>query len=350
MSGAQEKVRVYLVEDSPVAQQLLTGILSTDPGIEVIGIAANGQEALEFLRKQRPDVILMDLHLPGIEGLELTRHIMETHPLPIVVCSSAVDPTDAAAAFRALEAGAVGVVAKPAGPLSKNFSSEAAKLVETVKLMSEVKVIRRWPKRNIHVPLSSGITALTPARLRRVIAIGASTGGPPVLHTILSQLPKELAIPIVIVQHISNGFLEGMAEWLTTSTGYPVQVASHQEHLRNGRAYLAPDGYHIGLTSPGEIALSKQPPEHGMRPSVSYLFRSVRNVYGKDAIAVLLSGMGKDGAAELRSLKDAGAMTIAQDEESSIIHGMPGEAIRLGGAVHILNPEKIANLLAQPPV
>lgn len=342
-------INVLVVEDSPVAQLLLVHILNSDPHLTVVGAVDNGEEALAFIERNTPDVVVMDINLPGIDGYVATRRIMETRPVPIVICSANVNPAEVAETFRAIEAGAVAAVAKPFGPGHPDHERTAYDLVETVRLMSEVKVVKRWPKTDrTHKP-----TGLLPAERPaapsncKVVAIGASTGGPPVLQTILAGLPGAFPVPLLIVQHIAPGFLPGLVDWIHQTTGVPIQIAAHGETPLPGRAYLAPDGYHMGLGANGQIALSRQAPENGLRPAVSYLFRSVAASYGANAVAVLLSGMGKDGASELKRLKDLGAVTIAQDEESSVVHGMPGEAIRLGAAGHVLNPEKIAALLTR---
>jgi len=166
------------------------------------------------------------------------------------------------------------------------------------------------------------------------------------LKEILSNLPKDLPVPVLIVQHIATGFVNGFVEWLSVSSNIPLRIATNGETLKAGTAYIAPDGSHMGLGRGSVILLSSLPPENGLRPSVNHLFRTVAHILGKKSIGVLLSGMGKDGAAELKTLKDNGAITIAQDEGSSVIFGMPGEAIRLGAAGHILSIEKIAGFLS----
>ncbi|WP_018990525.1 chemotaxis-specific protein-glutamate methyltransferase CheB [Aromatoleum toluclasticum] len=342
------KIAVLVVEDSPAARLLLIHLLTSDPRFGVVDAVDNGAEALRFLEGGRPDVILMDIHMSGMDGYEVTRRIMETRPVPVVICSATVDPAEVASTFRALEAGAVAVVAKPAGPGHPDHEASAAKLLEIVALMSEVRVIKRWPR----LRRSTGTTsAIVPANGRsqegpiQVVAIGASTGGPPVLQTILASLPASFPVPVLIVQHIAAGFLPGFAEWLSHGTGFPVRIAAHGEVLLPGHAYLAPDGCHMGLAPHGRIALSRQSPENGVRPAVSFLFRSVAAECGSRAVAILLTGMGRDGVTELKLLRDAGAVTVAQDAESSVVHGMPGEAIRCGGASHVLGPDKIAALL-----
>jgi two-component system chemotaxis response regulator CheB len=178
-----------------------------------------------------------------------------------------------------------------------------------------------------------------------VVAIGSSTGGPPVLQAILSALPRDYAAPVLIVQHMAAGFVGGLVDWLRHSAGLAVDIASHGEPLCPGRAYLAPDGCHMGVEPGGRIGLSRSEPEHRLRPAVSFLFRTVAQVYGARAIGVLLTGMGRDGAPELKLLRDTGGVTIAQDAASSVVHGMPGEAIRLGGAMYALPPVRIAAAL-----
>ena len=309
---AMKTINVLVVEDSPVARLLLAEILGSDGRINVLAAVPDGEAALVFLRKSRPDVVLMDIHMPGMNGYETTRLIMESQPLPIVVCSATFDSADVANTFHALEAGAVAVVAKPVGPGHPNFAADAAKLLETVTLMSEVRVVKRWP-RNRH---SGGTPSLFPraasgATPFRDIAIGTSTGGPPALQTILKGLPRSLPVPILIVQHIAAGFLPGLVEWLTKTTGFPARIAQHDEAILAGHAYLAPDDYHMGASATCRIVLSKQAPESGLRPAVSHLFRSVAAACGSHALAVLLTGMGKDGAEELMQLRELGAMTIA---------------------------------------
>lgn len=342
----KKTINVLVVEDSPVARMLLVEILKSGPYVNVLATVPNGESALEFLRNSRPDVVLMDIHMPGLNGYETTRLIMESQPVPIVICSATLDPEDVANTFRALDAGAVALVAKPVGPGDPEFSKVAAKLLEMVVLMSEVRVVKRWP-RSRRNGTANTISAATPKPASfRVVAIGTSTGGPPVLQTILAGLPRNFPVPVLIVQHIASGFLPGLVEWLVATTGFPTQIGEHNEPLLPGRAYLAPDGYHMGASPDGRIALSKQAPESGLRPAVSYLFRSVAAACGSHVLAMLLTGMGKDGAEELKTLKNLGAITVVQDAETSVVHGMPGEAIKLGAATYVLRPERMSALLA----
>jgi len=340
-------IKVLVVEDSPSVREFLVHVLRSDPEIEVVGTAADGEEALEAVRIRRPDVITMDIHMPRMDGLEATRRIMETVPTPIVIVSGSGDPREVATTFNAMEAGALAILPRPNGIGHPDHKTTTGDLVRTVKLMAEVRVVRRWAKhrREPAPPMAKTGLAQQHARLR-LIAIGASTGGPPALQTILSGLPGNLPVPVLIVQHMAPGFVQGFRDWLAQTSRLPVQLAVHGETMVPGYVYLAPDGFQMKVADGGRVVLARDDPENGLRPSVSALFRSVAEVYGADAIAGLLTGMGRDGAEELRLLKDKGAVTFAQDKESSVVHGMPGEAIRLDAAMLVLPPGKIAAVLA----
>ena len=336
-------IKVLIVDDSRVAQEFLAHILASDPSVQVAGVANNGEEALKMVREKRPDVITMDIHMPGMDGFEVTRAIMETLPTPIVMVSASSTATEVASSFRMLEAGALALILRPPGIGQPGHEAAARELVQTVKLMSEIKVIRRIrpaARAGGAAPAAPG-----PAEIQ-LVAIGASTGGPPALHKILSALPRDLAAPVLIVQHIAAGFTAGFVEWLGGAARFPVHIAAQGELPLPGHAYVAPDGLHMGVSGGPHIELSDQAPENGLRPSVNHLFRSAARVLGPRAVGVLLTGMGRDGAEELKAMKDKGAVTIAQDEASSVVHGMPGEAIKLGAATYILPPEGIASMLA----
>jgi two-component system chemotaxis response regulator CheB len=291
----------------------------------------------------KPDVVLMDIHMPRLDGFEATRRIMETHPLPIVICSATSDPRELAVAFRSMEAGAVACVEKPG--FADAGDARVSNLVQTLCLMSEVKVVRRWPRARLPAAIGPVATARACPNVTRLVGIGASTGGPLVLQTILSGLNRNFPAPLLIVQHIARGFLSGMVEWLNQTTGLHVHVAAHGACPLPGHVYIAPDDFHLGVEASGMLVLAHEPPENGLRPAVSWLFRSLALHAGPNAVGVILTGMGKDGAAELKTLKDRGAFTIAQDRDSSVVHGMPGAAIELGGASVVLPAERIAGAL-----
>ena len=340
-------VKALIVDDSPAVRQLLSRILCSDPDFEVLGEAGSGAEALEFLSRATPDVITIDINMNVMDGFDLTRQIMESRPCPIVIVSASWRPDEVAMTFKAIEAGAVAIIGTPRGLGHPRHEEEAKALMRTVKSMSEVKVVRRWPRCR-PTPAGPGVPGL-PGKLSspaRLVAIGASTGGPIVLQTILGNLPKGFPAPVLIVQHIVAGFLQGMVDWLANTTEFPVEIARHGQPALNHHAYLAPDGAHMGIGREGRIMLAADDRESGLRPSVSHLFKSVADSFGPTAAGVLLTGMGRDGAESLLLMKQKGALTIAQDRESSTVFGMPGEAVRLGAATFILPPERIAALLA----
>jgi two-component system chemotaxis response regulator CheB len=342
-------IRVLIVEDSPVAQEFLSYILTSDPDIKVAGVARNGAEALAAVKALRPSVITMDIHMPIMDGFEATRRIMETVPTPIVIVSGSTASTEVASTFRAMEAGALAVVLRPRGLNHVAFDEGSKELILTVKLMSEIRVVRRISRENLaHVSApvipAQGLKTISGIQ---IIAIGASTGGPVVLKEILSGLRKDFPVPVLIVQHIASGFVKGFTEWLSDTSGFPVYIASHGEAALPGHGYLPPDGLHLGVASGPRIVLSNDPPEsNGLRPSVAYLFRSAAQVLGPQVVGVLLTGMGRDGAEEMKMMKDRGAITIVQDEASSVVFGMPSEAIKLEAATYILPPEGIAAMLS----
>ncbi len=341
-------IKVLIAEDSPTARALLMHLIDSSPGMRVLAAVGDGEQAVEAAGRLHPDVVLMDVHMPRLDGFEAVRRIMQSQPVPIVMVSGTL--TDqVAATFCAIDAGALAFLPHPPGPGHPDHAADAAELVNTVRLMSEVRVIRRWAKADrppvIETPPARKGTRRVAAECE-LVAIGASTGGPPVLRAILSALPRNFPAPILVVQHIATGFVHGLAEWLASSCSLPIRVPAHGDRLMGGAVYLAPDGAHLGVDGSRCVMLSNAPPEHGLRPSVSFLFRSVAGVYGPRAVGVLLTGMGRDGAQELKLMRERGAVTIAQDEESSVIHGMPAEAIRLDAAHIVLSPDGIAAELA----
>jgi two-component system chemotaxis response regulator CheB len=344
----RETVKVLIVDDSPVARMTLNEIFAGDPRFWVVGAVSNGGEALRFLESPenpRPDVVTMDVIMPEMDGFETTRKIMETAPVPIVIITSSYRPDEVKKTFQSMEAGAVTILQKPGSITGREFPGDSGKIREIVKLMAGVKVVRRWPhkeaaeKRKPSFTSSVGTSSI-PTGIR-VVAVGASTGGPRAVCEILSMLPRELPVPIVMVQHIGGNFMEGMIAWLEKTTGFPVHFANGGQEIQPGHVYLAPDDFHMGVDENHVIQLSRSEPEEGLRPSASFLFRSVARSFGENAVGVLLTGMGRDGAEGLKMMRDAGAPTIVQDESTSVVFGMPAEAIKLGGAQHILPLEDI---------
>jgi len=340
-------ISVLIVEDSRVEQEVLLRVLSSAPDLRVVGTASNGAEAVEMVARCRPDVVTMDLMMPRMNGIDATRQIMETTPVPVVVVSGNWGCEDVARASEAFAAGALAGVRKPRGPEASDYEELRGDLLRTLRQMAGVKVVRRW--RRMRADTTSGGARATvvekPRDGLRVVAVGVSTGGPPALEAMLRRLPENFPLPILIVQHIAEGFVDGLTEWLRRSTRLGVQLATSGCPVRGGQVYLAPDGVHMGIDAKGRIVLEGSAPEHSQRPSASYLFRSVAAACGGRAVGALLTGMGRDGARELRELRDTGAVTVAQNAESCVVFGMPAEAIRLGAAQHVLPPEGIGDLL-----
>ena len=352
MSGADSRprIRVLVVDDSSVQRSLLVALLSTDPDFEVVGTADSGEQAIVRALQLLPDVITMDLRMPGIDGLRAAQQIMARQPIPILLVTASVSRDDQRLVASAFSAGILAIVAKPsihAHELHDEFR-------RMVKGVSQVKLVRRHTSYTaqptaLSAPLEqrskmrSSLAAM-PAHVKRidVIGIASSTGGPQVLEQILSTLPVNFPVPILIVQHIAHGFAASLVEWLGSRCRLPVRIAEAGLPLQMG-IWIA-DGQHL-LVRAGKFGVSHEPSVSGHCPSGTVLFKSLATEFGSSALGVILTGMGEDGALGLQVLHDAGGVTIAQNFSSSVIHGMPGAAIALGAADFALPPEDIATAM-----
>ena len=343
--GDRVVIKILIADDSNVVAMLLTSILEKQADFEVVGHAANGRSAVDMAQKLKPDVITMDVSMPEMDGIEATRVIMSSSPIPIVVVSSLVDNDEMKVSFRALEEGAVAVMGKPENLQDDVSDAYTEKLVETIRSMAGVKLVKRRSHPQASVPTTPPVRAKTAKVGCELVAIGGFTGAPQVLYEILKSLPVDFPVPILVVNHMSKGFTVGMAEWLARHSGPAVTVAEHGEVLKAGTVYLAPDDGHLMVARPREeltAVISEIPPINRFRPSVTPLMQSAALICGNKAVGLILSGMGTDGAEGLLAIRQAGGQTFVQSEDSCVVFGMPGEAVRIGAASKTLSPDLIA--------
>jgi len=344
------KIRVMIVEDSKVAREFLQFLIEQDVRLEVVAAVESAEEALRILHQASPDVISMDIRLPGMNGFEATRQIMCEKPTPIVVVSASVEAEDLKISMNALRAGALSVVEKPVGMTHQDYQAMADRLRRQLVLMSEVKVVRqrRRPEPGAQGPLpaSAGRGRLPDSQVGpfRMVGIVASTGGPAALQTLLAALGSDFPLPLLLVQHIADGFLEGFRSWLDGICSLQVLVAEDRTRPEPGRVYLAPADRHLRLAG-GQLRLDSGPMVCTQRPSGTILFRSMAESLGPGALAVLLTGMGEDGAQGMQDIRHAGGYTIAEDESTAVVYGMPAAAVRLGGVCESLPIDQIGGRL-----
>jgi two-component system chemotaxis response regulator CheB len=355
-------LRVLIAEDSQVVQRTLRALLEGEADIQVVGTASTGAQALELCRTLRPDVVTMDIFMPEMDGLEATRRIMAECPARIVIISSMVGEQDQHTTFEAIRAGAIEVIEKPHGVLRGNYAAVKANLTRVLHRVAEARPVDRGtaPREPATAgpppPLAESPRPIGPSRPQQeipprfvpeLICIGGSTGAPAVLAEVLGAVPAGYPIPIVVVQHIARGFARGLANWLDTIIPLRVQVAEDGDLLVPGRVLVAPDDRHLEIAGADRVQLRRADRTGEHVPSVNRLFHSAAASFGTRAFGAVLSGMGEDGARGLLEMREAGAVTVAQAEETCIVWGMPKVAMERGAAMKELTPGQLAELLVR---
>lgn len=336
-------IRLLLADDSPLIRAVLRDLLARDPEIRIVAEVGDGRAAVAQTALLRPDLVIMDVMMPEMDGIEAVAEIMARTPTPILMLSANTDPTDSRSAFSAIRLGALDVMAKPAGVTSDAFDQLAELLIARVRSLSRIRVMHHFRAgRRSLAPVPA-----VPGGRRRLLAIGASTGGPKAILQLLKELPATLPAAVLVVQHIADGFAAGFADWLDREVSLPVTLAREGELLQSGRVLVAPNGAHLTVDSGGRVALRQTPPLHNCRPAVDALFHSLAaNGQGAETVGVVLTGMGSDGAAGLQALRGQGAFTVAQDEASCAVFGMPRAAIDRGAVDQVLPLVAIAGVVS----
>ncbi len=341
-SNAAAPLTIVIVDDSSSVRAVLRRFLAQAPGVQVIGEAADGEAAVELVERLRPDLLLLDIVMPRLDGFGVLARLQRGRPVPTILLTSRADRAEVRAAFQALGSGAIELLPKPEDPESWRLLAETLPAVIRAAAAARVKPSPTAPAPPRAMPGSRA------ERDFAWLAIGASTGGPAAIRDLLAALPAPAPFPILIVQHIASGFESGLAEWLASTLGLDVRIALAGEQPGPGAVRIAPGGAHLRLGPEGRLQLDSVTPAHrGHRPSVDELFRSLDQGGAQRVLAVLLTGMGTDGAEGLRKLRRAGALCFAQDEASSAVFGMPRAAIELGAAEHVLAPAVIGLEIAR---
>lgn len=351
MSGpsAARPVRLLIAEDSALFAEAIRDILEADPAIRVVGFARNGEQAVSLTESLRPDVVLMDVYMPVLDGLTAVQAIMARCPTPILVMTASPEGPTGSLAFEALSRGAVELVQKPT--TWTGTKAEQEDLRARVKMIASVRVVRITRGTLPAAPERRAVTARPErpdaSQRLRVVGIGASTGGPPALAHVLAMLPADFPFAVLVVQHLSAGFDAQLVAWLKQVCAVRVELATAGKQVSAGTVLVAPCDQHMLVEANGAIALSGRPPESGHRPSIDVLFGSIAMSYGARGVGVEMTGMGADGARGLLEMRTRGAHTMAQDEASSVIFGMPKAAIALGAAKDVLGLDEIGEALCK---
>ncbi|MFC1621489.1 chemotaxis-specific protein-glutamate methyltransferase CheB [Candidatus Omnitrophota bacterium] len=334
-------IRVLIVEDCIEISKGLTDILNSDPEIIVAGIAQNEKEAIELVQKLEPNLIMIDIDRLDIKGLEAVKQIMAYRPTPILVMHTQEPKKEIDSTFQAISFGALDVIKVFSAYTEKNKEKISGELISKVKHLSRIQVIHH-PLAKLHEPKNNlSLKSSNENSKNKVIGIAASTGGPKALLSILKRLPKDLPCPIIVVQHISGDFLPGLVEWLNKECQIEICIARDKEQIVPEKVYIAPIGFHIRVANKGITVLSDEPPRNYFKPSADILLESIGNIYQEKAVGIILTGIGRDGVDGMKTIKRLGGMTIAQDEKTCAVFGMPQAAIEEGIIDKVLSIEDI---------
>ncbi len=331
-------MHILVVDDSAVARMLLKSIFIA-AGHQVL-LANDGYEALELLKQHQPDIVTMDVHMPGLNGFQTILLLLEQYALPVIVLTASANAKSASTAIQALASGALAVLDKPAGPTDPDFDVKTAELLQVLQLMVQVKVVKRF--RSVSIPRPLPIAPKSAWRNPSLVAIAASAGGPAALKQLLPGLNKTIPWPVLLVQHITHGFLDSFVDWLQQMSNLPVHIARQGQPLVGGHIYLPPDGFHLEYDAAHKIKLCKADAADLCVPSANRLFVSLANNRSIQAVAVQLSGMGLDGAVGIKAISDAGGICLVQDPTTALIDSMPSAALRLCKPHYVDSPQCIA--------
>ena len=342
-----DPVRLLVVDDSPSIRAVIRAMVEGDAGIRIVGEAGTGGEAVEMARTLRPGVVLMDVQMPGMNGIEATGRIMASQAVPIIAFSAFTRGWEAKASIEMLAAGALDVMAKPDLGREGAVSDCSRELRKKIRSASCVAVVRHL-RRAVPMAQGRGEPATRSDGMRfEVLGVGASTGGPTALRELFSGLPADFPFPILVVQHITAGFTSGFVEWLRQHTPLDVRVANEEDRAVPGSILIAPEGRQFEAMPGGAVRAISRKPRGVHLPSVDTLLSSLASVYGPKCIGAVLTGMGSDGAAGLLDIRRAGGFTLAQDEETCVVFGMPREAVRRGAVNRSMSPASMGELLRQ---
>ncbi|MFC1853496.1 chemotaxis-specific protein-glutamate methyltransferase CheB [candidate division CSSED10-310 bacterium] len=326
----EEKISVLIVDDSPISREVLQTIIETSPDFEIVGLATNGEEAIDAVDELRPDIVTMDLNMPIMNGYEAIENIMAYNPTPILVVTTAEFEKDTNIAFEALAVGALDIINRPQIPddMDEDIGEDAQEFLNKLRMLSKVGVITHVRGKLSRKAKVGGYQR----SVQKLVVIGSSTGGPKALKEIFDNLPPDFETPIVAVQHMSDGFIPGLVKWLDSSSPLSVQIAEDGAQIESGNVYIAPTGFHLTIKKSGILEMVDLPPVNGIKPCADFLFESAARVYGSKVLAVILSGMGDDGAQGSSAIKASGGKIIVQDKATSVIFSMPQNVINRGCA------------------